>query len=159
MAYQNANKGASKKYTWNDPQNRVLRLEDFDGQTTTVSYVPAVAGTAAYVAYLAWVAKGNVAVPFRPAAQGYGSVADARATKVAEIKDKVVSYVHDHHEYEVLKGQFVIGAYSDGAEVETLQRIFKLAESLIAAVNAGNSIDSIRAAKVDFTNLTHDEVS
>ena len=159
MAYQNANKGAFKKYTWNDPQNRVLKLEDFDGQTTTTSYVPAVAGTTAYVAYLAWVAKGNTAVPFRPDNQGYGSVADAKATKIAEIKGKVVSYIHEHHDYEVLKNQFVIGSYSTGAEVETLQRIFKLAESLITAINAGSSVDSIRAAKVDFTNLTHDTVS
>jgi archaellum component FlaF (FlaF/FlaG flagellin family) len=149
----------SSTYTWNDPQKRVLKLDYFNGDTTTTSYVPAVTGDAGYTTYLTWVAKGNTAVPYRPANQGYGSVADAKATKIAEVKDKVVAYVHDHHEYEVLKGQFVIGAYNDGAEVEALQRIFKLAESLITAINAGSSTDSIRSAKVDFVNLTHDSVS
>ena len=149
----------SSAYIWNDPQNRVLKLEYFDGVTTTVSYIPAVTGVAGYTTYLAWVAAGNTARPYRPANQGYGSVADARATKIAEIKDKVVAFVHDHHEYEVLKGQFIIGSHVDSAEIETLQRVFKIAESLITAINSGNSIDSIRSAKIDFTNLTHDAVS
>ena len=154
-----AAKTSKSSYTWNDPQNRVLKLDHFDGQTTTTSYIPAVAGVAGYAVYLAWVAKGNTARPFRPSNQGYGSVSDARATKIAEVKDKVVAFVHDHHEYEVLKGQFIIGSHVDSAEIETLQRVFKIAESLITAINSGSSVDSIRSAKIDFTNLTHDAVS
>jgi hypothetical protein len=149
----------SSTYTWNDPQKRVLKLDYFNGNATIISYVPAVTGVAAYTTYLAWVAQGNTAKPYPLTNQGYGSVAEAKATKIAEIKEKAVAFVHDHHEYDVLKGQFVIGSYNDGGTVETLQRIFKLAESLITAVNAGSSIDSIRSAKVDFTNLTHDTVS
>ena len=149
----------SSTYTWNDPQQRVLKLDYFDGVSTTTSYVPAVLGVAGYATYLAWVAKGNIAKPYLPENQGYGTVAAARATKIASIKEKVVAFIHNHHEYEVLKSQFVIGAYHTGAEVERFRRIFALSESLITAVNAGNSIDSIRAAKIDFTNLTHDTVS
>ena len=149
----------SSTYSWNDPQHRVLKLEYFDGATTTVSYVPAVTGVAEFTAYLAWVADGNTTKPYRPANQGYGTVADARATRIAKVKDEVVSFIQSNFDYEILKGTFVPGSYVNAETNEKIRRLFVLSEALITAINAGNSIESIRSSSIDFTNLTHSAVS
>ena len=146
-------------YSWNDPQKRVLKLDYFNGATTTTSYVPAVTGVAGYATYLAWVANGNTAVPHRPISQGYGTVVEARTTRVEKVKDEVIAYIHDNFEYEILKGQLVLGSHIDSETSEKIRRLFVLSEALITAINAGNSIDSIRSSSIDFTNLTHTAVS
>jgi hypothetical protein len=146
-------------YTWNDPQRRVLKLDYFNGVETITSYVPAVAGTTAYTAYLAWTADGNTAKPYLPANQGYGTLAEAKATRIAGVKDEVIAYIHDNFEYEILKGQLVLGSHLDSETSEKIRRLFVLSEALITVINAGNSIDSIRSSSIDFTNLTHTAVS
>ena len=149
----------SSTYIWNDPQRRVLKHEYFNGDVTTVSYVPAVVGVAEYTAYLAWVAAGNTARPHRLANQGYGTLADAKLTRIAKAKDEVIAYMHDNFEYDILTQQFVHGSYLNGELHEQIRRIFVLAEAFIVAINAGNSIDSIRSSSIDFLNLTHTPVS
>jgi hypothetical protein len=146
-------------YTWNDPQRRVLKLDYFNGVSTTVSYVPAVAGTEAYTTYLAWASNGNTPKPYFPDVQGYGSLSEAKATRIASIKDEVIAYLHDNYEYEILKGQLVLGSHIDSETSESIRRLFVLSEALITAINAGSSIDSIRSSSIDFTNLTHTAVS
>jgi len=57
----------SSTYTWNDPQKRVLKLECFNGASTTTSYIPAVKGLPEYNYFRAWDAQsGQDAIPFRP---------------------------------------------------------------------------------------------
>ena len=150
---------AASTYTWNDPQHRVLKLKYTDGPFTTISYIPAVTGVAEYATYLAWAAGGNTARPFNPTNQGFGTVAEARATRIAKVKDEVTTYIHDNYEYEILRGQFVHGTHLNAATNENVRRLFVLAEALITAINAGSNIDSIRSSSIDFTNLTHTAVS
>lgn len=145
----------SSTYSWNDPQKRVLKLEYFDGNATTVSYVPAVTGVAAYTTYLAWVADGNVAKPYVPAA----TLAEIKAVRIAELKDEVTSYIHDNFEYDILRQEFNLGFSMSGESHQQLERLFVLAEALITAINAGSSIDSVRNSSIDFINLTHTPVS
>ena len=153
--YQNAAELAKSTYTWNDPQHRVLKLDHFDGSSTTTSYVPAITGVAAYTTYLEWVAKGNKAKPHMPAS----TLAQAKADRIARLKDEVTGHIHENFEYDILRQQFNLGFAMSGESHQQIERIFVLAESLITAINAGNSIDSVRGSSIDFTNLTHTTVS
>ena len=120
-----------------------------------MSYVPAVTGVAAYTTYLAWVADGNVAKPYVPAA----TLAEIKAVRIAELKDEVTSYIHDNFEYDILRQEFNLGFSMSGESHQQLERLFVLAEALITAINAGSSIDSVRNSSIDFINLTHTPVS
>ena len=148
----------SSTYSWNDPQNRVLKLEYFDGASTTTSYIPAVIGVAAYTTYLEW-AISNTARPFVAADMGFGTLTEAKATRIAAIRREVTNFVHNNYEYEVLRRNFNQDFAMTGEAHERINRLFVLSESLIAAVNAGTSISDIRSSKIDFLNLTHSTIS
>ncbi len=146
-------------YSWNDPQKRVLKLEHFDGATSTTSYIPAVVGVAAYTTYVAWVNEGNTTRPYVAPDMGFGTLAEAKATRIAQVKSQLTAYVHNNYEYEILRKNFHNTFTLTGEAHERIERLFVLSESLIAAINAGASIDSIRSARIDFLNLTHSTVS
>ena len=145
----------SSTYSWNDPQQRVLKLEHFDGANTTISYIPAVTGVAGYTTYLAWVASGNTAKPY----SADSSLAQIKADRIAQLKDEVIAYIHDNFEYDILRQEFNLGFSMSGESHQQIERLFVLSESLITAINAGSSIDSIRGSSIDFINLTHTAVS
>ena len=148
----------SSTYSWNDPQNRVLKLEYFDGASTTTSYIPAVVGVAAYTTYLEWAAT-NTARPFLAADMGFGTLTEAKATRIAKVRSEMTSYINDNYQYEILRKNFHNTFTLSGEAHERIERLFVLSESLIAAVNAGTSIDDIRSAEIDFLNLTHSTIS
>ncbi len=149
----------SSTYSWNDPQKRVLKLEYTDGVATTTSYIPAVVGVAAYTTYLAWTAEGNQTRDYVAPDMGFGTLAEAKATRIAQVRRKLTDYVHANYEYEILRKNFHSTFTLNGEAHERIERLFVLSESLITAINAGASIDSIRSAKIDFLNLTHSTVS
>ena len=148
----------SSTYTWNDPQKRVLILDYFNGDTTTRSYIPAVIGVEAYTTYLAW-AISNTAKPYVAPDMGFGTLAEAKATRIAKIRSEIASYINSNYEYEILRKNFHNTFTLSGEAHERIERLFVLSESLIAAVNAGTSLDDIRSAKIDFLNLTHSTIS
>ena len=148
---------AYSRYTWNDPYKRVLKHEAFVGDnagTVTVSYVPNVVGDPNRAVYLAWVAEGNRAIPYRPAGQGYGSVAEARLTRIAKLKDEVVEHIHDNYEYDILRNQFD-DFFLSGENHDAIRRVFAAAEAAITAINGSSSITAIRDADLDLVNHTH----
>ena len=149
----------SSTYSWNDPQKRVLKLEHFDGATSTTSYIPAVVGVAAYTTYLAWKAEGNRTRDYVNPEMGFGTLAEAKATRIAQVKGLLTDYIHANYEYEILRKNFHSTFTLNGEAHERIERLFVLSESLITAINAGASIDSIRSARIDFLNLTHSTVS
>ena len=148
----------SSTYTWNDPQKRVLKLDYFNGASTTTSYIPAVIGVAAYATYLEWAVI-NTAKPYVAADMGFGTLAEAKATRIAKIRSEIASYINSNYEYEILRKNFHNTFTLSGEAHERIERLFVLSESLIAAVNAGTSIDDIRSAEIDFLNLTHSTIS
>lgn len=150
----------SISYAFYDEYNRVLQKTSTAGDgVVTVTYIANVVGTSDHSAYLAWVAKGNKAIPYIPPQQGYSTVASAKATKIAKVKKEAVAYIHDRFEYDLLRNSYDTSHVITGETTEKIRRVFVLAEALIAAINAGSSIDSIRSASIDFLSSTHSSVS